>query len=181
MVVNIWLYNAAAYFRYLSRIFALLRGMKNNGRVEFPIQPSKQYDSRYNGYFYQSSMSFRFYRCISCLVDTVRWIIDRYGRFIRLLAVSFILFLNKIYVTNKQSKNGIVISYIHIVPENKIIKIGIRKNDRKLYGMLFLTLAKQFKNKVIAPEDNVKTPKIDQVNAMPLYTGGSISGTGSTF
>ena len=85
------------------------------------------------------------------------------------------------YDANKQSKNGIVISYIHIVPENKIIKIGIRKNDRELYGMLFLTLAKQFKNKVIAPEDNAKTPKIDQVNAMPLYTGVSISGTGSTF
>lgn len=31
--------------------------------------------------------------------------------------------------------------------------------------MLFLTLAKQFKNKVIAPVDNAK---IDQANAMPL-------------
>ncbi len=31
------------------------------------------------------------------------------------------------YDTNKQSKNGIVVSYKHIVPENKIIKIGIRK------------------------------------------------------
>ena len=50
------------------------------------------------------------------------------------------------YDANKQSKNGIVVSYKHIVPENKIIKIGIRKNDRKLYSMLFLTLAKQFKN-----------------------------------
>lgn len=83
------------------------------------------------------------------------------------------------YDTNKQSKNGIVISYMHIVPENKIIKIGIRKNDRELYSMLFLTLAKQFKNKVIAPADNAKTPKIDQSNAMPLYTVASISGTGS--
>lgn len=45
------------------------------------------------------------------------------------------------YDANKQSKNGIVVSYKHIVPENKIIKIGIRKNDRKLYSMLFLTLA----------------------------------------
>lgn len=43
------------------------------------------------------------------------------------------------YDTNKQSKNGIVVSYKHIVPENKIIKIGIRKNDRELYSMLFLT------------------------------------------
>ena len=58
------------------------------------------------------------------------------------------------YDANKQSKNGIVVSYKHIVPENKIIKIGIRKNDRKLYSMLFLTLAKQFKNKVIAPVDS---------------------------
>ena len=66
------------------------------------------------------------------------------------------------YDANKQSKNGIVVSYKHIVPENKIIKIGIRKNDRKLYSMLFLTLAKQFKNKVIAPVDNAKIPKIDQ-------------------
>ena len=32
------------------------------------------------------------------------------------------------YDANKQSKNGIVVSYKHIVPENKIIKIGIRKN-----------------------------------------------------
>lgn len=63
------------------------------------------------------------------------------------------------YDANKQSKNGIVVSYKHIVPENKIIKIGIRKNDRKLYSMLFLTLAKQFKNKVIAPVDNAKIPK----------------------
>ena len=58
------------------------------------------------------------------------------------------------YDTNKQSKNGIVVSYKHIAPENKIIKIGIRKNDRELYSILFLTLAKQFKNKVIAPIDN---------------------------
>lgn len=72
------------------------------------------------------------------------------------------------YDANKQSKNGIVVSYKHIVPENKIIKIGIRKNDRKLYSMLFLTLAKQFKNKVIAPVDNAKIPQIDQANAMPL-------------
>ena len=42
------------------------------------------------------------------------------------------------------------------------------KNDRKLYSMLFLTLAKQFKNKVIAPVDNAKIPKIDQANAIPL-------------
>ena len=62
------------------------------------------------------------------------------------------------YDANKQSKNGIVVSY----------KIGIRKNDRKLYSMLFLTLAKQFKNKVIAPVDNAKIPKIDQANAIPL-------------
>ena len=68
------------------------------------------------------------------------------------------------YDANKQSKNGIVVSYKHIVPENKIIKIGIRKND----SMLFLTLAKQFKNKVIAPVDNAKIPKIDQANAIPL-------------
>ena len=40
--------------------------------------------------------------------------------------------------------------------------------DRKLYSMLFLTLAKQFKNKVIAPVDNAKIPKIDQANAIPL-------------
>ena len=33
------------------------------------------------------------------------------------------------YDAHKQSKNGIVVSYKHIVPENKIIKIGIRKND----------------------------------------------------
>ena len=73
------------------------------------------------------------------------------------------------YDANKQSKNGIVVSYKHIVPENKIIKIGIKKkNDRKLYSMLFLTLAKQFKNKVIAPVDNAKIPKIDQANAIPL-------------
>ena len=50
----------------------------------------------------------------------------------------------------------------------KIITMGIRKNDRKLYSMLFLTLAKQFKNKVIAPVDNAKIPKIDQANAKPL-------------
>ena len=72
------------------------------------------------------------------------------------------------YDTNKQSKNGIVVSYKHIVPENKIIKIGIRKNDRELYSILFLTLAKQFKNKVIAQIGNAKIPKIDQANAMPL-------------
>lgn len=84
------------------------------------------------------------------------------------------------YDANKQSKNGIVVSYKHIVPENKIIKIGIRKNDRKLYSMLFLTLAKQFKNKVIAPVDNAKIPKIDQANAIPLYET-SISGTGFIF
>ena len=72
------------------------------------------------------------------------------------------------YDTNKQSKNGIVVSYKHIAPENKIIKIGIRKNDRELYSILFLTLAKQFKNKVIAPVDNAKIPKIAQANAIPL-------------
>ena len=49
------------------------------------------------------------------------------------------------YDTNKQSKNGIVILYKHIVPENKSIKIGIIKNDRKLHKLLRLIFAKQFK------------------------------------
>lgn len=61
-----------------------------------------------------------------------------------------------------------MVSYKGLNTENKIIKIGIRKNDRELYSILFLTLAKQFKNKVIAPIDNAKIPKIDQANAMPL-------------
>lgn len=51
------------------------------------------------------------------------------------------------YDTNKQSKNGIVILYKHIVPENKSIKIGIIKNDRKLHKLLRLIFAKQFKTK----------------------------------
>lgn len=71
------------------------------------------------------------------------------------------------YDANKQSKNGIVVSYKHIVPEIKSSNRN-KKNDRKLYSMLFLTLAKQFKNKVIAPVDNAKIPKIDQANAIPL-------------
>ena len=72
------------------------------------------------------------------------------------------------YDTNKQSKNGIVILYKHIVPENKSIKIGIIKNDRKLHKLLHLIFAKQFKNKVVDPTDNIKTPRIDHVNNMPL-------------
>ena len=72
------------------------------------------------------------------------------------------------YENNYQINNCIVVSYKNIVPEINIINIGIRKNDRELYSILFLTLAKQFKNKVIAPIDNAKIPKIDQANAMPL-------------
>ena len=72
------------------------------------------------------------------------------------------------YDTNKQSKNGIVILYKHIVPENKSIKIGIIKNDRKLHKLLRLIFAKQFKNKVVYQTDNIKTPRIDNVNSMPL-------------
>ena len=72
------------------------------------------------------------------------------------------------YDTNKQSKNVIVILYKHIVPENKSIKIGIIKNDRKLHKLLRLIFAKQFKNKVVDPTDNIKTPRIDHVNSMPL-------------
>ena len=55
------------------------------------------------------------------------------------------------YDTNKQSKNGIVILYKHIVPENKSIKIGIIKNDRKLHKLLRLIFAKQLKYKVVDP------------------------------
>ena len=46
------------------------------------------------------------------------------------------------YDTNKQSKNGIVVSYKHIVPENKNHQNRDKKKYRELYSILFLNSCK---------------------------------------
>lgn len=51
------------------------------------------------------------------------------------------------YDTNKQSKNGIVILYKHIVPENKSIKIGIIKMIENCISCYVLFLQNNSKTK----------------------------------
>ena len=65
-------------------------------------------------------------------------------RYPALLAVFFILFRNNRYAPDKQTINGILTVHKQSisVPHNKISNMGTRKNDKKLYILLYLIIGK---------------------------------------
>ena len=65
-------------------------------------------------------------------------------RYPALLAVFFILFRNNRYAPDKQTINGILTVHKQSisVPRNKISNMGTRKNDKKLYILLYLITGK---------------------------------------
>ena len=90
-------------------------------------------------------------------------------RYPALLAVFFILFRNNRYAPDKQTINGILTVHKQSisVPHNKISNMGTRKNDKKLYILLYLIIGKKFRNNVNVPTENIITPIIAQVNKIP--------------